>query len=937
MTFELEKLVVNIKADLTALSNGLKIAEGEVKTFVGKVSNVSNELNKVGKTLGVIGVAASAAMGIATKVFADFEQSIANTGSVLGATKDQMGLLSSAAREMGATTVFTASQSANAMYYLASAGYDAQQTINALQGTLDLAAATQYDLASTTEQVVSAINSFGLEAQDASRVANVFSAIISSSQATMYRLGESMKYIAPVAAALGISIEQTTAALGLLYDRGIDASQAGTSLRMALLRLLNPTKEVEDTIESLGLTLADVDPETKDLIQIIKAFENTTMGAREAAEIFGARAVSAMLNLKSAGSEALSDLTEKITGTNKASEMAYIQVNTLSGSVKLLKSAIEELVISLAEGLGETLTVIINGLREVILGFNNLSPFVKSAIGYTAAFTGAVGILGGVALLTASKLAQLAVTVKAFNVSLTTSLGIVGGVVAIAGLLTTALFALGKATKDYSIENQINISNMKTQSEELENLTTKYESLERTLGRIKPGTETYSKALDELKKVKQRLIEINPSFIDSFDKERGTIEVNIEKIAEYNDELKENIVLLEKIELKKAQNEYDKLTNEIDKLQNKIDETKEKMSGFQDIRSPNLGLLISSEDRVVAAEKELNELIVKQKDLYEQRNKEAIKLGLVEPEESEVKTKRIDETAFETKKQNLKEEQEELARLKTMALTDEFEREMAMIDDWEAQKRAQYIKNAEMLAAIEEAAMIKREEKVKDYMNREAELEEQRIQKIKRTREMAKRLEQEDYENRLRVTRAFSQAVIQSSQAIGEAFAGLALQAKDAWKDMAITIVRTFSNVVIGIISMKIKEYIALFQWVKAAIAAAQIAAVKGIETAAVGAIAGAQEGGIITGNTRRGQIVNVGENFTPEVILPLNKLPEVFNSMPGVGGGSSLEINVNMSGSLLSVNDDDAVDMFYKKVLLPAKKRLLREMQDVGSFEVVV
>ncbi len=211
----IDEMWVAIKTDISHFQKGLTQSNVQMKTWAGKMGAMSGQLKQFGRITTIASGATLALGAIATAVFAKFEQSIANVGSVLGATKVQMKELSDFAREMGRTTVFTASQAADAMYFLASAGFSAQQSMAALKGTLDLAAATQFDLAETTRIVVSTLNQFSMAAEDATKVSNVFAAVISGSQATMDKLGESMKFVGPVAASLNLKLEQVTAALGL--------------------------------------------------------------------------------------------------------------------------------------------------------------------------------------------------------------------------------------------------------------------------------------------------------------------------------------------------------------------------------------------------------------------------------------------------------------------------------------------------------------------------------------------------------------------------------------------------------------------------------------------------------------------------------------------------------------------------------------------------
>lgn len=199
----------------------------KTKGLRGAVERHAGAIRKMGMVTAVAGGVITAAFALAVRTSGQFEQSMANVAAVAGATGEQLKGLSNFAREMGATTVFTASQAADAMYYLASAGYGVEKMMKALPGVLNLAAATGGELAEVTNSVVATLNQFELGARDAARVSNVFAAAIGKSQATMGKLAVSMSYAGAGANALGLSLEQTTALLSKIYDIGIDASMAG--------------------------------------------------------------------------------------------------------------------------------------------------------------------------------------------------------------------------------------------------------------------------------------------------------------------------------------------------------------------------------------------------------------------------------------------------------------------------------------------------------------------------------------------------------------------------------------------------------------------------------------------------------------------------------------------------------------------------------------
>ena len=358
-----------------------------------KMKGLGKSATKVGKTLTKNLTLPILALGaVAVKTTMDFEQSLTNAAAVAGATGEQFKEMEKIARDMGATTVFSAKEAADGLYFMASAGWDVDRMGKAIRPTLDLAAATQSDLAFTTETVVSALNAFGLESSEATRVTDAFAGAIGSSQATLEKLSNSMTYIGPIAKSLGWSIEETSAALGLLYDRGIPAATAGTSLRMAMMKLLDPTAKVHKGLKSLGLTIEEVDPRFNSLDKVVEAFGKTTMDAQAMTQIFGARGMTAILKLADAGAPALTDLTDKISRTGTTAEMAERMISTFKGQVKLLTSALTEVAIQIGQIIIPVLRKLINEhIMPAVTWFQELSDTTKKNVVMFAAFMALVG------------------------------------------------------------------------------------------------------------------------------------------------------------------------------------------------------------------------------------------------------------------------------------------------------------------------------------------------------------------------------------------------------------------------------------------------------------------------------------------------------------------------------------------------------------------
>ncbi len=362
----IRNLVVKISADISSLSKGLQNASKSL-------TKASQSLTRIGTSLTTSITLPLVALGAGiVKTSASFEQSMANAASVAGATGEEFKKMTDLARQMGAKTIFSASEAADALYYMASAGYKVDQMADSIEATLNLASATQYDLAATTDVVIAALNQFNLEASSAQRVTNVFASAIGNSMASMEKLANSMGYVGPVANSLGYEIEEVVGALSILYNAGYDGSTAGTTLRQALVSLMNPTSAALSVFEELGLTFDEVNPATNDFASIVDRLGLASMDTAQAMEVFGARGGPGMLALMNQGGSAIREMTESITGTNKATEMAAIQINTLSGEWKLLTSELEEISIAFGD-------ILIPILREFITKY--ISPLTKKLMG----------------------------------------------------------------------------------------------------------------------------------------------------------------------------------------------------------------------------------------------------------------------------------------------------------------------------------------------------------------------------------------------------------------------------------------------------------------------------------------------------------------------------------------------------------------------------
>lgn len=353
----------------------------------------------------------------------NFEAQMSRVQAISGATAEDTGRLAEKAKEMGETTVFSATESAQALEYMAMAGWKTDDMLDGLAGIMNLAAASGEDLAATSDIVTDALTAFGLTAADSTHFADVLAAASTNANTNVSMMGETFKYVAPVAGALGYSVEDSAVAIGLMANSGIKATQAGTALRSMLNRLAKPTKESQTAMDALGLSLQNSDGTMKSFMEVMddlrsgfgnlmisqeefnqafselnasfesgeiteKNYEATlerlisraygaegAERARYAAMLAGQEAMSGMLAIVSASEEDYQKLSDAIYGADGAAqEMADTMTDNLSGSLTLMKSAAEGVGISLYEKVKEPLSEVVNDIT------NNALPSIQQFI-----------------------------------------------------------------------------------------------------------------------------------------------------------------------------------------------------------------------------------------------------------------------------------------------------------------------------------------------------------------------------------------------------------------------------------------------------------------------------------------------------------------------------------------------------------------------------
>ena len=335
---------------------------------------------------------------LAIREFANFESAMSKVQATTSATGDEMGLLTAKARELGKSTIYSAEEVAQAMNYMAMAGWDTTQIIDGLDGVLSLAVASGEDLANVSDIVTDALTAFGLKASDTQDFVDLLANTARTANTNVSLLGESFKYVAPVSASLGISAEQTALALGLLANNGIKGSQAGTTLRAALNQLIKPSKEAASLMKEYGIAIQTADDGSVDLMGTVESLKNgisnleKTQQAQVVSTLVGTEAMSGMMALINATEADVNKLTEATTNyKGSAQEMADTMNNNVKGNLNKLKSAFSELLIVIGENLVPMFTKLVEKVTDIIEWFSSLDEGTQEFIVNMGLLSAAIG------------------------------------------------------------------------------------------------------------------------------------------------------------------------------------------------------------------------------------------------------------------------------------------------------------------------------------------------------------------------------------------------------------------------------------------------------------------------------------------------------------------------------------------------------------------
>lgn len=352
-----------------------------------KFEKAGDSITNAGKQISVASAAVTGLGVAAVKTAADFDSAMANVAAISGATGDDLQALRDKAREMGEKTKFSASEAADAMSYMAMAGWKTGDMLSGIEGIMHLAAASGEDLATTSDIVTDALTAFGLTAEDSAHFADILAAASSNANTNVSMMGETFKYCAPVAGALGYSAEDVAEAIGLMGNAGIKSTQAGTALRTMMTKLQGELKLSGEALGEVTIQTANADGSMRELSDILAdcrtAFSkmSESEAAAAAETLVGKNAMSGFLALMNSAPGDIDKLRNAIENCDGSAEnMAAIMQDNLNGQLTILKSQLEELAISFGEMLMPVIRKVVTAVQGFVDKLNNMDEAQRKTI-----------------------------------------------------------------------------------------------------------------------------------------------------------------------------------------------------------------------------------------------------------------------------------------------------------------------------------------------------------------------------------------------------------------------------------------------------------------------------------------------------------------------------------------------------------------------------
>lgn len=451
-----------------------------VNKYKDSINNVGSSMRNVGSNMSMyFTLPVVAGFGAAIKTGADFEGQMSRVGAIAGASKTQLKAMSDQAVDLGAKTSLSASEVAKGMEELAALGMNTNQIMKAMPGVISAAEASGSDLATTATIMASSLNSFNLKASDSGHVADLLATAANDSAADVQYMGDALKYAGTPAHSLGVTLEDTSAAIEVMSNSGLEGSQAGTALRASFIKLAKPSAQSQKAIDKLGISLSNSKGEFVGMPNLIGQFKDALQGMTKdqklayVAQIVGTEAASGFLALIDAGPAKLKKYSDSLKNSNGASKEAADKMkDNLKGSLEQLGGAFESLGITIGTAFAPVLRGLAKAVTFLVEKFNNMpTPLIVlttifvglgAAIGPLLVLTGIlahsiVGISEAVKILTATEGGQAFFTKFGANIKgilpkiggLITKIPLIGGLMTALtgpiGIAVAAIAAIGVA------------------------------------------------------------------------------------------------------------------------------------------------------------------------------------------------------------------------------------------------------------------------------------------------------------------------------------------------------------------------------------------------------------------------------------------------------------------------------------------------------------
>lgn len=451
--------------------------EKEIATGANRLKRFHDQLGGLAVVASAFGTLLTGAFTAAVMATSEFQQKMRNVQAVLGASSDAMKAMGDAALEMGQKTLYSAIEAAEGFYFLAKAGFSVQESIAMLPRIAEMAIATNFNLAESTQIVVNSMKAFGLATKETSRVTNLFAATCSTSLLMIDYLWRSIGYIGPVARASGIQIETLAAIMGTLRDAGVPASIAAVSLRTVLDSFVRETPKTNRILHNIGLRFSDISLKSNTFAESLDKLTKAGFKVNNAYEMFGKRGVSVAVALLAKGPHVIAEYEKKITGTNRAHEMATLQMDTLKASLTKLGNQFQVFLVNISQGTAGPLQRMVETLSSLVIGVSNAA---KAVPGLSWVLGGLTFALQSVALAMGTVLGAIVLWGKVKGFLVATFSPWMWWVIGITTAIAALVWVVSSLTKAH--ESQLKLAQEVTaqvqeQGEELKGLVKDYNDL----------------------------------------------------------------------------------------------------------------------------------------------------------------------------------------------------------------------------------------------------------------------------------------------------------------------------------------------------------------------------------------------------------------------------------------------------------------------------